>query len=326
MNSGYLMPPDYVPVFYPQTVYYPAYATPTYYPPAFFGGRRFGAGYYNMGPSAAYLSRVTGRNRADINQTITRNSTNITRIHSVVPPRGVIDRHAYIRQIIPPALAQGHRLPPPQLASNVNMARVNLNRPNFVPPPKNVPKITATIPRVQPAARQPGRGLPGTALPTKATMPLTPQMTQQIQQLPAKQRFEPAKAQPFKPAAAHPGPGQVQPGQFKPVVPAQRDSPGPGDAGTGHRPRPAGPGPAGHPRPGAVQPGAPPAGQAKPGEFHPVVRPGTANHPGCSRGHEAQRRPRPAPRATQGTASGKTPGAPATPGAAETRTAGPTTA
>jgi hypothetical protein len=113
MNSGYLMPPTYVPVFYDQTQYYPGYATPTYYPQNFSGGRRFGAGYYNMGPSAAYLSRVTGRNRADINQYITRNSTNITRIHSVVPPRGVIDRHAYLRQIIPPALSQGRRLPPP---------------------------------------------------------------------------------------------------------------------------------------------------------------------------------------------------------------------
>jgi len=78
MNSGYLVPPQYVPVFYDQTQYYQSYATPTYYPAAFFGGRRFGPGYYNMGPSAAYISRVTGRNRADINQTITRNSTNFT--------------------------------------------------------------------------------------------------------------------------------------------------------------------------------------------------------------------------------------------------------
>ena len=87
MNSGYLMPPTYVPVFYPQTVYYPAYATPTYYPPAFFGGRRFGPGYYNMGPGGVHLPGHRPQ-PADINQTITRNSTNITRIHNVVPPRG----------------------------------------------------------------------------------------------------------------------------------------------------------------------------------------------------------------------------------------------
>lgn len=74
MTSGILVPPAYVPVFYSRTVFIPAYAIPTYYPPAFFGGRRFGPGYYSMGPSAAYISRVTRLNRAVINQTITRNS------------------------------------------------------------------------------------------------------------------------------------------------------------------------------------------------------------------------------------------------------------
>ena len=36
MNSGYLVPPDYVPVFYDQTQYYPSYASPTYYPAGYF--------------------------------------------------------------------------------------------------------------------------------------------------------------------------------------------------------------------------------------------------------------------------------------------------
>ena len=142
MTPGVLVPPTYVPVFYSRTRIIPAYATPTYYPPAFFGGRRFGAGYYDMGPSAAYISRVTNINQTVINQTIIRNSTNFTRIHNVVPPRAVIDRHGYLRQIIPPALAQGQRLPAPRLAPNAKVAQVNLNRPNFVPPPKNVPRIT----------------------------------------------------------------------------------------------------------------------------------------------------------------------------------------
>ena len=93
MNSGYLMPPAYVPVFYDQTQYYQGYATPTYYPQNYFGGRRFGPGYYNQGPSAVYLSRVSHINRTVINQTIVRNSTNISRIHGVMPSRGVMDRH-----------------------------------------------------------------------------------------------------------------------------------------------------------------------------------------------------------------------------------------
>jgi hypothetical protein len=286
-TSGILMPPAYVPVFYSRTAFIPAYATPTYYPPAFFGGRRFGSGYYNMGPSAAYFSRVTNTNQADINRIITRNSANITRIHNVVPPHGVINRHGYVKQIIPPALIQGQRLPPPRLAPDVKLAQINLNRPNFVPPPRNVPRITATIPRVQPAGLQPGSGLPGTALPSRATMPLTPQMTQQIQQLPPKQQFVPGRAQPFTPAAVQTGPGQVQPGvpappgqvqpgiqpkpgQFQPGVPAQPARVQPGVPG---KPGQIQPGPPA--KPGQVQPGAPPAGPAKPGEFHPGVRPGT---------------------------------------------------
>ena len=235
MNSGYLVPPTYVPVFYSRTVFIPAYATPTYYPPAFFGGRRFGAGYYNMGPSGRYLSRVTNINQTIINQTIIKNTNNFHRIHNVVPPSEVVSRHGYIRQIIPPALAQGQRLPPPRLAPNAKVAQVNLNRPNFVPTPKNVPKITATIPRVQPAALQPGQGLPGTALPGKATMPLTPQMTQQIQKLPRSNGSNRGKPQPFKPATAtQPGPGQ-------PATPAT------GSRGRPSRSRPAGAGPPGRP-------------------------------------------------------------------------------
>ena len=39
-------------------------------------------------------------------------------------------------------------------------------------------------------------------------MPLTPQMTQQIQKLPPKQQFVPGKAQPFTPDATQPGPGR----------------------------------------------------------------------------------------------------------------------
>ena len=101
------MPPAYVPVFYHQTQYYQGYATPTYYPQTFFGGRRFGSGYYNQGPSAVYISRVTNINRTVINQTIVRNSNNISRIHKVMPSRAVMDRHGYIKQIMPPALVQG---------------------------------------------------------------------------------------------------------------------------------------------------------------------------------------------------------------------------
>ena len=276
MNSGYLMPPTYVPVFYDQTQYYPSYASPTYYPAGFFGGQRFGQGYYSMGPSARYISRVTNINQTIINQTILQNSTNISRFNGVLPPSGVIDRHAYLKQIIPPALVQGQRLPAVTPVKNFKVARANLNKPNLVPAPRNVPKVTATIPRAQAGAVQPGRALPGTTLPAKATMPLTPQMTQQIQKLPPQQRVEPAKA--IQPGPAQPGtpsqvalhrsarqswtgpggiapgrrraswpgtkPGQVKPGEFpgtrplvQPVFPAGKVQPGPSFLGSPRQPR-----------------------------------------------------------------------------------------
>jgi hypothetical protein len=254
-NTAVLVPPVYVPVFFDQTVFVPAYATPTYYPRAFFGGRRLGVGYYNMGPPVRYLSRVSRINQTVITRTINRNSIQITRIRNVVPPRRVVDRHGYVRQIIPPALGQGRRLPPPRRVQNVRLAQVNLNRPNILPQPRQVPRVTAQIPRVHPGVRARGRELPGTALPARATMPLTPQMTQQIRKLPPGQRFVPGRAQPFRPAAAT----QTRPGQVQP----------------GGRARP------GQVQPGQVQPatqtrpGGPPTGRTRPGEFHPgASRPG----------------------------------------------------
>jgi hypothetical protein len=287
ISQPILVPPAYVPVFFARTVFVPAYVTPTYYTRAFFGGRRPGVGYYNMGPPVRYLSRVSRIDQTVITRTINRNSIQITRIRNVVPPRGVLDRHAYVRQIIPPALAQGRRLPPPRRAQNVRLAQVNLNRPNMVAPPRQVPRITGQIPRVQPGVRARGRELPGTALPARATMPLTPQMSQQIQKLPPGQRFVPGRAQPFRPAAAtQPTPGQVQPGGR--VRPGQVQ-PGRVQPATQVRPR----GPAtGRTRPGEFHPGAgrpgatPPAARATPG----TTKPGAAPLPPGYRGLTPEQR------------------------------------
>jgi hypothetical protein len=256
IGSGFLVPPAYVPVFYPQTVIVRQYYTPAYYPPAYYGVRRFGFAAYNWGPPVGYVCRVTRFNQARFNRIMYNNSVNLTRIHNVGPPRAVLNRYGYIRHIVPPALAQGRRLPVSQPVQNYRRAQANLYKPDILPPPRQVPAIRGQIPRVQPAALAPGHGIPGTALPARATMRLTPQMTRQIEQLPPGQRFVPARAQPFKPVAAtRPGPGQVEtrgrarPGQFQPGV----------------QPRP----------------GGPPAGRVQPGEFHPMGRP--AATPGASR-------------------------------------------
>jgi hypothetical protein len=265
IGSGFLVPPAYVPVFYPQTIIVQRYYTPAYYPPAYYGVRSLGYAAYNWGPPVGYVSRVTRINQARINRIMYNNSVNLTRIHNVVAPRAVLNRYGYIRHIVPPALAQGRRLPVSRPVENFRRAQANLYKPNILPPPRQVPVIRGQIPRVQPAALTPGHGIPGTALPARATMRLTPQMTRQIEQLPPGNRFVPARAQPFKPAAAtRPGPGQVQP----------RGSSRPGQFQPGVQPRPGGPS----------------AGRVPSGEFHPVAHPGTP--PG---GPRATTRPAAAP-------------------------------
>jgi len=261
VSQPILAPPAYVPVFFGRTMIVPAYAYPTYYPRAYFGGRRLGPGYYNMGPPAGYLSRVSRLDQAVIIRAFNQNSRQIARFRNVVPPPGVINRHHHLRQIIPPALAQGRPLPPPRRADNIRLAQVNLNRPHMVPPPRQAPQITGPIPRVQPGGRARGQDLPGTALPARATMPLTPQMTQQIQNLPPGQRFVPGRSQPFRPATA------TQP------PPGQQVQPRPGQVQPGIQPRPGGP-PTGQARPGAGHPGVtPPAVQATPGTGKPGAVP-----------------------------------------------------
>jgi hypothetical protein len=234
MAQPVLVSPAYVPVFFGQTMIVPTYMTPAYYPAAFLGGAVIGS--YAWGPSNRYISRVTHINQTVINNTIINNSTHITRIHNVRPPRDVLDRHPHIRDITPPALVQGHRLPPSRPVTNIRQAQANLNKPNIVRPPKNVPPLKADIPRVQPVSHRPGEGIRGAGLPTRATMPLTQQQRQQIQKLPpnkqirterpikpvlTQERAKPGVTR--KPGEMRPGPtgrpGQVQPGVFKPGVP-----------------------------------------------------------------------------------------------------------
>ena len=158
----------------------------------------------------------------------------------------------------------------------------------------------------------PGRLQPGGACRARrcprATMPLTPQMTQQIQKLPPQRRVVPGKATqpgPGRPSPRPAGPGPAwrpdqartgaagcsgQPGQFKPGT---HTGPVPVQPGAQTKPGQVQPGvPT---QPGQVHPGVPPAGKAKPGEFHPGVRP-SGTTPGKtptttdgSRGCQAQR-------------------------------------
>jgi len=283
-GCGCLAPPAFVPTFFPQTVFVPNYYTPSYYPQSYFGGGFGGA--YSYGPPVNYISRVTNINQTVINNTIINNSANIHRIHNVVPPQAVLTRNAGLRQITPPALVQGQRLPPAQRLTNVNAARANLGKPNIIHAPKNVPPLTAQIPKAQPLAAQPPKGVvPGATLPAKATMQLTPNQQQQVQKLPPNKQITPVRPGLTGQPAATPGakppvqpgvqpgakPGMMQPGAVQPGAKPGQVQPGakPGQVQPGVKPGQVQPG-----GPGAVQPGAP----GKPG----LMQPGVAPHPGAT--------------------------------------------
>jgi hypothetical protein len=293
-GCGCLAPPTYIPTFFPRTVIVANYYTPTYYPRHFFG-RGFTA--YSWGPPVPYIARVTGMNQAIIVNRI--NAVNIARFHNVAPPPALINRHGYIRDIVPPALVHGGPLPPPQRVTDIRMAQANINKPNMIMAPKQVPPITAAIPKAQPLPPQAGRGMVGAGLPSRAIQPLTPQMHQQIQNLPPQQRITPAAppARPMAQPGAPTAPGAVRPGQppapgvappggpqapgaMRPAVPPAPGAVRPGGPPPPTAGRPGGPpapgtfGPAPAPAPGAVRPGAPrPAGPAAPSAARPGVPP-----------------------------------------------------
>jgi len=287
-GCGCLAPPTYVPTFFPQTVIVPTYMTPTYYPAGFLGGAVIGA--YAWGPPTGYISRVTNINQTVINNTIINNSAHLTNIHNVRPPQHIYDRNRHLRDIMPPDLVRGTRLPPPHPVSDIRTAQANLGKPNVVRTPKGVGPVNANIPKVQPVSHTPGKGIPGAGLPQGASQKLTPQMESKIKQVPPNRQITPTKA--IKPTlttgGAQPGvtgrTGQVQPGvtgrpgQFQPGVTGRTVQPGvtgrtgqvqPGVTGRTVQPgftgRTVQPGVTG--TTGQVQPGV----TGRPGQFQPGV-------------------------------------------------------
>jgi len=278
-GCGCLASPAYVPVIMPVAPLLVNYYTPAYYPPAFFGrGMGLGYGAYGWGPPVRYMSRVTNINQTIINNNININTTNITRIHNVRAPHHALTRHAGIRHIQPPALTQGHRLPPARRVDNVTRAQANLGKPNIVPLPKNAPKLTAHIPKAA-AVAPPAKGIVGAGLPSKAIRPLTPGQQGQIKKLPPNKQITPATA-PLVGKRTTPTtgkPGIVPPPAGKPgVTPPTAGKPGivpPPTGKPGVTPPTAG-------KPGVTPPTTGKPGVVPPPTAKPGVTPPTTGKPG----------------------------------------------
>jgi hypothetical protein len=225
MDSGILAPPSYAPVVYSRTVIVNNYVVPNYYPA---GHLARGSCAYAWGPPVKYVSRVTRINQALINNHIRRMS--LTRIHHGLPGDAILSRRPFLRQIVPGHLVEGKPLPRVQTVPNVGLAMANLARPNVVPALKEVPRLTASIPKAQAGKWEPGQGIPGASLPPKAVQPLTPGMTKQIEKLPPQKRI-----------VSWPGPQPGVAGDNGQVAPAGKQAD-----------------PRGKPEAPAARPGAPP--------------------------------------------------------------------
>ena len=169
-NCGCLAPPAFVPVCYQRTLFLNNYFVNPFYP----------RGFFAFGPPFPWITRVAQINTVTFNNVV--RDVRLNQIHNVVPPAGVLDRRAGLRQIVPEALAHGKSLPLPKQAPDVKVAQANLARPNVAALPKDAPRLTAQIPKA--STGMTSRGRAAGDLPPKAAHELTPQMSREIKSLP----------------------------------------------------------------------------------------------------------------------------------------------
>ncbi|HZE22058.1 MAG TPA: hypothetical protein VE082_08395, partial [Desulfobaccales bacterium] len=63
-------------------------------------------------------------------------------LRNVIPPAAVISRHAFVRTIIPAPILAGQRFQM-RAAPDIHLAERSLVRPGVIPPPSNVPPLSA---------------------------------------------------------------------------------------------------------------------------------------------------------------------------------------
>ncbi|MGA9823112.1 MAG: DUF6600 domain-containing protein, partial [Desulfobaccales bacterium] len=219
-----LVPVQYVPVFFGQTVFCPGYYAPSYYPPSYFAQGFVGA--YSYGPPANFIYRHGNVNTGAFNRAMNYNTANITRFHNVTAPPGVLSGNPALRNIQPQALNEGRALPRTRQIANANLARANLYKPNMMAAPGNVRPLTARIPRASMEAGRPVRGgIPGATLPARSLLKLTPEQQAAIGKVPATQQIRPVRP-PLGPAVRGPA---APAGVFRPEAkPGYRPPEGPG--------------------------------------------------------------------------------------------------
>jgi hypothetical protein len=160
-NCGCLSPFAFNPFLAFRTFFLPDFFFPSFAPNAFFA----------FGPAFPFISRVT-----NINIIIINKFAKDVRFHdlkNLLPPKKILDAHPFIRKAIPEPVLKGERFGITPVKDR-KLAEANLLRPNAMPLPVGVPKVSREIPkalalphrqRVGPEAL---KGVKGMALPDKA--------------------------------------------------------------------------------------------------------------------------------------------------------------
>jgi hypothetical protein len=169
-NCGCLTPFPYVPSIYPRTRFLTDFYYPAYAPRAF----------YVFGPSFPFVSRVTRIEIVRIN-TFARTVT-FDRIRHAKPPRTVLDRRPYIREIVPEPVRERQRFEARRATGpDLSQARRLAARPDVAPRPREAPRIREEIPRA--AVRPPVREAPRRVRP-------------EVREAPRPERLTPARPRP----------------------------------------------------------------------------------------------------------------------------------
>lgn len=149
----------------------PFLAFRTYFLPDFFFPFFAPNGCFAFGPPFPFIARVANINVIVINRFA--QEVRFDHLKNVVPPKVVLDRHPFLRKVVPDPVLKGERFAITPV-KDPKLAESHLLRPDAVPLPAGIPKTSTEIPkaialpyrtRVGPQALA---GVKGMSLPEKA--------------------------------------------------------------------------------------------------------------------------------------------------------------
>jgi hypothetical protein len=170
-NCGCLAPFDYVPFLFPAA----PFVTDCFYP--FYAP----GGFFFFGPPFPYVARVCRIDTGRLHDFVDR--VNIGHIRNGVPSREILERHPFLRDAVPDAVREGKRFEVHWV--DFRQAERNLNRPDAVSRPRDIPRLKAEIPKALVVPRretgpEAWKGMKGMELPSGAQGKVTPQMEERM--------------------------------------------------------------------------------------------------------------------------------------------------